>query len=90
MQILLFDSPSNVFGAFTFLCVIFVANIHYCVSQRNPPQGASRSGGQDLYTYGRGDIPIFNPGDPGIVASLKKLIIAIRYFDNVKVKVISI
>lgn len=80
MRFLSFGSSSLFAGAITFLYVISVTNVHYCVSQRNPPQGASRSGGQNLYTYGRGDIPVFNPGDPheALLASLRKLIIAIR------------
>ena len=75
MQFLSRVSSSLLSGAVTILYVISVTNFHYCVSQRNPPQGAS-----NLYTYGRGDIPVFNPGDPheALLAQLRKLIIAIR------------
>ena len=74
-------SLSVFYSALTFLCVIIFCRFDNCVSQRNPPQGASRSNsGSNLYTYGRGDIPMFNPGDPHgpLLAALRELIIAIQ------------
>ena len=68
-------------GAITVLCMISLIHFQSCLSQRNPPSGVSGSSGDpNLYTYGRGDIPIFNPGDPhgALLASLRKLIEAIR------------
>ena len=68
-------------GAITVLCMISLIHFQSCLSQRNPPQGVSSSSGDpNLYTYGRGDIPIFNPGDPhgALLDMLRKLIIAIR------------
>ena len=68
-------------GAITVLCMISLIHFQSCLSQRNPPPGVSSSSGDpNLYTYGRGDIPIFNPGDPhgALLAMLRKLIEAIR------------
>jgi len=78
----------RLFGAITVLCIICLIHFQSCLSQRNPPQGVSSSSGDpNLYTYGRGDIPIFNPGDPhgALLASLRKLIEAIRLTES-KVK----
>ena len=67
--------------AIIFSFVLLLSKFDNCASQRNPPQGVSNSNdASNLYTYGRGDIPIFNPGDPhgALLASLRELIIAIR------------
>ena len=67
--------------AIAYLCVVLFSQINICDSQRNRPQSVSNSNdGSDLYTYGRGDIPIFNPGDPhgALLNSLRELIIAIQ------------
>lgn len=71
--------PSLLSGVITLLCIIFMSHFDHCASQRNPPQGASRSGNNpNVYTYGRGDIPIFNGPGTGPLAQLRELIIAIR------------
>ena len=64
-----------------YFCVVLCCQFEYCISQRNPPQEVSNSNdGSDLYTYGRGDIPIFNPLDlnKSLIAALRELIIAIQ------------
>ena len=76
-----FNSLSVDYCAIVFSCVLLLSKFDQCASQRNPPQGVSNSNdGSNLYSYGRGDIPIFNPGDPhgALLASLRELIIAIR------------
>ena len=74
-------SPSLLSCVIALLCIIFVSHFDHCASQRNPPQGASHSGNDpNLYTYGRGDIPIFNPKDAhkALLDMLRELIIAIE------------
>ena len=81
MEFKLMSLTPRLFGAITIVCIICLIHFQSCLSQRNPPQGVSSSSGDpNLYTYGRGDIPIFNPGDPhgALLASLRKLIEAIR------------
>ena len=81
MEFTLMSLIPRLSGAITVLCMISLIHFQSCLSQRNPPQGVpSSSGDPNLYTYGRGDIPIFNPGDPhgALLDMLRKLIIAIR------------
>ena len=81
MEFTLTSLTQRLSGAITVLCMISLIHFQSCLSQRNPPQGVSSSSGDpNLYTYGRGDIPIFNPGDPhgALLAMLRKLIEAIR------------
>ena len=81
MEFTLTSLTPRLSGSITVLCMISLIHFQSCLSQRNPPPGVSSSSGDpNLYTYGRGDIPIFNPGDPhgALLASLRKLIEAIR------------
>ena len=78
MQLLLFGTSSSSCSLITLLYIFCASQLQISVTQRNPPQ--SSSGNSNLYVYGRGDIPIFNPLDPhgALLASLRELIIAIR------------
>ena len=75
------NSPSLLSCVIALLCIISMSHFDHCASQRNPPQGASRSGNDpNLYVYGRGDIPIFHDGNghAALLAYLRELIIAIQ------------
>ena len=63
-----------------FFYMTYITHFHCGMAQRNPPPGASSTDSADLYTYGRGDIPILHPQglQALLIAELRKLIIAIK------------